>query len=541
MAYPEDLDSKYNLRDYNFAVNDNDKLPYNEDQFKRGYRNADESATDSVPDAHNVNWMYDILYRNLRYTKDTAVENKNLLANKIATPTTIGQIKVGQGLRVLSDGTLTLENPMTGDKQSITYDIPVGMFMLWSGSSIPEYFIEPDGTSRLKADYPELITYATQNGLYGKGKLFHDDPNNNAKFIVSDMRDTFIKTASSINDVGVYTPDGLPALTIPSSGNHSHSGTTGNDSPEHYHARGTMDITGDFRIGDNNDNKYWGRCWSLSGAFSGKEQSHIFGNYDGGSTETAIGNVKFKASNSWSGRSSGAVADDGKTTQRHQHSFSISNTGAHTHSITHSAQTRGDNKVMPRNWSLRLILKAKPTPQVRTVPIGTILDYSGTVAPNGFIIANGFTILKNGHEDLYNWAVQNNLIKPYSEYANDGTPHSCYYEGPTSNTFIIPNLIGVYRRGENEDIGIYEPDSAPDIQGTFLSNSTGVSELSGAFSYSKSRIPTGFVTTTSTLPVKVQFRASSDTDTTLYPNGNPYGRKKVVQPKTVRTLPILKY
>lgn len=531
MAYPEDLDSKYNLRNYNFAVNDNNILPYDESLFKSGYRNADESDTLSVPDAHNVNWMYDILYRNLRYTKDTAVENKNLLANKIATPTTIGQIKIGQGLRVLSDGTLTLENPMTGDKQSITYDIPVGMFMLWSGSSIPEYFIEPDGTSRLKADYPELITYATENNLYGEGKLFHDDPEDNTKFIVSDMRDAFIKTASSINDIGIYTPDGLPALTIPSSGNHSHSGTTGNDSPDHYHSRGTQDITGRFaqEMGGNP---------SFQGAFYRSGSVKNNSSQPGGSDDSL---VYFKASRNWTGRSSGAVASNGTTAQRHQHSFDISNTGEHTHDITYSVETREDNRVMPANWSLRLILKAKPTPQVRTVPIGTILDYSGTVAPDGFIIANGFTILKNGHEDLYNWAVQNDLIKPYSEYANDGTPHSCYYEGPTSDTFIIPNLIGVYRRGENEDIGIYEQDSAPDIQGTFLTNDIGSAYLSGSFNYTGESITPGFTASGTATSIVMDFKASNNTDSTLYPNGNPYGRKSVIQPKTVRTLPILKY
>lgn len=535
MAYPEDLDSKYNLRNYNFAVNDNDILPYDESLFKSGYRNADESDTLSVADAHNVNWMYDILYRNLRYTKDTAVENKNLLANKIATPTTIGQIKVGQGLRVLSDGTLTLENPMTGDKQSVTYDIPVGMFMLWSGSSIPEYFIEPDGTSRLKADYPELITYATENNLYGEGKLFYDDPSDNTKFIVSDMRDAFIKTASSVNDIGQYTPDGLPALTIPSSGNHSHSGNTSGDFPDHYHGRGTQDITGSFRLTGNmnREGAQWNGCFYDAGwNYTGEHQDDY---------RMSIPRVGFQASRSWTGRSSGAVTYDGVTPQRHQHSFNISNTGAHTHDITHSAQIREDGRVMPRNWSLRLILKAKPTPQVRTVPIGTILDYSGTVAPDGFIIANGFTILKNGHEDLYNWAIQNDLMKPYSEYTNDGTPHSCYYEGPTNDTFIIPNLIGVYRRGENEDIGIYEQDSAPDIQGTFLTNDIGSAYLSGSFNYTGESIIPGFTASGTATSIIMDFKASNNTNSTLYPNGNPYGRKTVIQPKTVRTLPILKY
>lgn len=63
-------------------------------------------------------------------------------------------------------------------------------------------------------------------------------------------------------------------------------------------AAGLPAINGAFRIGDNNDSNYWGRCWTASGAFSGTAEKHIFGNYDDGSTETAIGNVKFKASNS---------------------------------------------------------------------------------------------------------------------------------------------------------------------------------------------------------------------------------------------------
>lgn len=529
MAYPEDLDSKYNLRNYNFAINDNNILPYDESLFKSGYRNADESDTLSVPDAHNVNWMYDILYRNLRYTKDTAVENKNLLANKKATPTTLGQIKVGQGLKVLSDGTLMLEKVMTGDKQSITYDIPVGMFMLWSGSSIPEYFIEPDGTSRSKADYPELITYATENNLYGEGKLFYDDPSDNTKFIVSDMRDAFIKTASSINDIGQYTPDGLPNLNIELSGAHVHGAGCGNESA-HTHTRGTMNITGvGMRVsGEIFNNK------GCSGAIYASGSDTGGGGENGDRGFSHSGGFNFDASRAWTGKTSGGSA--------HNHTITVDDTNsAHTHNITHSVETREDNKVMPSNWSLRLILKAKPSPQVRTVPIGTILDYSGTVAPDGFIIANGFTILKNGHEDLYNWAVQNDLMKPYSEYTNDGTPHSCYYEGPTESTFIIPNLIGVYRRGENEDIGVYEQDSAPDIQGTFLANDIGSAYLSGSFNYTGESLTPGFTASGTATSIVMDFKASNNTDSTLYLNGNPYGRKNVVQPKTVRTLPILKY
>lgn len=534
MAYPEDLDSKYNLRNYNFAVNDNNILPYDESLFKSGYRNADESDTLSVPDAHNVNWMYDILYRNLRYTKDTAVENKNLLANKIATPTTIGQIKVGQGLRVLSDGTLTLENPMTGDKQSVTYDIPVGMFMLWGGITVPEYFIEPIGQSLNKSEYPELLQFATSNNLYGEGKLFYEDPSDSTKFIVTDMRGNFPRIGASDSEIGTHINDGLPQITTVAS-THSHSGNTGDDTPEHYHNRGTMDIKGTFRVTGNG----YSNGYTFTGAFY-NAGSNVNAEYQDDNRKK-IPLVGFQASKSWSGRTSGAVQANGTNTQRHHHPFSIDDTGSHNHIVSHSVETRVDNKVMPSNWNFKLILKAKPTPQVRTVPIGTILDYSGTVAPSGFIIANGFTMLKNGHEDLYNWAVQNDLIKPYSEYTNDGTPHSCYYEGPTSDTFIIPNLIGVYRRGENEDIGIYEQDSAPDIQGTFLTNDIGSAYLSGSFNYTGESITPGFTASGTATSIVMDFKASNNADSTLYPNGNPYGRKNVIQPKTVRTLPILKY
>lgn len=520
MAYPEDLSSKYNLRSYDFAVNDNDILPYDESLFKSGYKNADESDTLSVPDAHNVNWMYDILYANLRYTKDTAIENKNLLANKIATPTTIGQIKVGQGLKILSDGTLMLETPISGDKQSITYDIPVGMFMLWSGSTIPEYFIEPDGTSRLKTDYPELLTYATENNLYGEGKLIYEDPNDNTKFIVSDMRDNFVRIVGS-ESVGTHTNDGLPSLNISSSGAHTHTATCGSESA-HTHTRGTMEIKGTVNA------KSLCEHISRSGAFVDGGASEKDPPAEGQGTCRKIG---LEASKGWTGSTSGGSA--------HTHTITINNTNsAHTHAITHSAETRQDGKVMPSNWGLRLILKAKPTPQVRTVPIGTIIEYSGTTAPYGFLKADGSTVLIADFQDLYDWANTNGLLKEYSEY-QAGVPHSCYYKANNNTEFIIPNLAGVYRRGFDSNsetisqFGTYEQDGAPNIEGSYLSNDIGSGYLSGAFSYTGESITPGFTASPSATSIQTNFDASA--------SNSCYGRYNVVQPKTVITLPILKY
>lgn len=527
MAYPEDLSSKYNLRNYDFAVNDNDILPYDESLFKSGYRNADESDTLSVPDAHNVNWMYDILYANLRYTKDTAVENKNLLASKIATPTTIGQIKVGQGLKILSDGTLMLETPISGDKQSITYDIPIGTFMLWSGSTIPDYFIEPDGTSRLKTDYPELLQYAQDNGIYGEGKLIYEDPNDNTKFIVSDMRDNFIRIVDS-NNVGIHTNDGLPSLDVLSSGTHTHTGTT-DAGGVHTHnvtlslSKGTFIVRGD-------DDAYPANS-AVSGIVTKDTTTgtaKILENTGGGSSKTYV--TKFHVN------PSGSVSVSNSAS--HTHPFSISSSGAHTHTVTHSAETRQDNKVMPSNWGLRLILKAQPTPQVRTVPIGTIIEYSGTTAPEGFLKADGSTVLIADFQDLYDWAVANSLLKEYSEY-QAGVPHSCYYKANNNTEFIIPNLAGVYRRGfdanheASTQFGSYEQDGAPNIEGTYLSNDIGSAYLSGAFSYTGESVTPGFTASPSATSIQTNFDASA--------SNSCYGRYNVVQPKTVITLPILKY
>ena len=62
MSYPEKPSGNYTLRSYNFAEDDTAKTPMDEYLFKHGYKNADESETESVPDAHEQNWFFDILH-----------------------------------------------------------------------------------------------------------------------------------------------------------------------------------------------------------------------------------------------------------------------------------------------------------------------------------------------------------------------------------------------------------------------------------------------------------------------------------------------
>lgn len=213
MAYPDEKPSGiYALRDYNFAVNDADKLPIDEYLFKNGYKNADESEVYSVPDAHNVNWYYDVLQRNLRYTLDTAEENKYLLANKVATPTSIGQVKIGYGLEVTDSGVISVSKRIAENAQIISYDLPVGSYMLWSGKNTPEYFIEPTGQTLLRSEYPELWEFAQSNELVGK--LFGSG-DGSTTFTIPDVRGVFRRSADLASNRGgadarTYQDSGLP-------------------------------------------------------------------------------------------------------------------------------------------------------------------------------------------------------------------------------------------------------------------------------------------------------------------------------------------
>lgn len=110
MAYPEKPTGNYALRSYNFAEDDTSLTPMDEYLFKHGYKNADESELESVPDAHEQNWLFDILHRNLRYAIGVAEENKTLLSGKVATTNSLGQVIVKDGLSIASNGEISVNS-----------------------------------------------------------------------------------------------------------------------------------------------------------------------------------------------------------------------------------------------------------------------------------------------------------------------------------------------------------------------------------------------------------------------------------------------
>ncbi len=463
MAYPDNKPTgEYALRDYDFATLDTNKLPIDEYLFKNGYKNAEESLVDSVPDAHNANWLYDVLYRNTRYNQQVAEENKRLLATKIATTSDIGQIQVGYGLDITTNGVLSVQKTIAEDANIISYDLPVGSYMLWAGKNTPEYFIEPAGQTLLKSTYVDLWQFAQDNDLIGK--LFTDI--NDTSFKVNDIRGNFIKIANSNAQTGKFTQAGLPNIT-------------GIIDSMVINEDATATSSGALKVVSQSTSKDWG----------------------------------------WEG--------DG-TNKRYRIDFNASRS---------NSIYGGSSTVMPANWGLKLILKALPTPPSNAVPTGTILNYTGTSAPDGYIIANGAELSRITFNKLFNWAVSNNLVKNQNNIPK--TAHGYYGTGNGSTTFTIPDLRGVFTRwsdsGANRggaNVGVYQVDGVPNINGTFKAESQGTGSCTNAFtaSVSKHGVHSG---SGGAYENTYSFDASR--------SNSAYGRTNEVRPKSVTLFPILKY
>lgn len=524
MAYPSNKPSgSYSLRDYDFAENDSKKLPMDEYLFKNGYKNADESTQESVPDAHEQNWLFDVLHRNLKYTLETAEENKNLLANKVATPTSIGQVKIGYGLEITPGGVLSVQKDVAADANIISYDLPVGTYMYWAGKNTPEYFIEPQGQTLLRSSYPELWQFAQDNELVGS--LFGEG-DGSTTFTVTDLRDRYVKSNST---TGVFQDAGLPQ--------HTHSGTT-SSSGAHTHTRGTMNITGKVN--------------ATHGLFSGSptgafEVSTPATDWNGTGDVERYKYLSFDASNSWTG--------------------ATSSNGAHTHTITTgnaSSSVYGkSDTVTPKNVTLKLILKALPTPPSNAVPTGTILDYTGSSAPDGYIIANGAELSRTTFAKLFQWVVSNNLLVDQSSIPS--TAHGFYGSGDGSTTFTIPDLRGVFKRSADLSSnrggttrGTYQADGLPALAHTHTFS--GTTSSTGAHTHTVSKAASsgdlgdggnGYPMTcddekSGTLNMSVSSSGAHThtfSGTTSSNSGvdGIYGKATSVQPKSVTITPILKY
>ena len=485
MAYPTDKPSgNYALRNDNFAESDSNKIPMDNNLWKHGYKNADESEVESVPDAHEQNWLFDVLHRNLKYTQETAEENKRLLESKVATPTSIGQVKIGYGLEITSNGVLSVSKSVAEDANIISYDLPVGSYMLWSGTNTPEYFIIPSGQTLLRSSYPELWSFAQTNNLVGK--LFGNG-DGSTTFTVNNIQNSLKNFKYSVNWNSIQ---------------HKALNTT-------YTA---------------NSDGYVYLCPGYSGATEGESRIYINNIEVGYNLVTAAGG---NYSLGWAPISKGDTYRATCNTDRDDAKYFY---------FVPNKKVDDDNDIY--DIGLKLILKALPTPPSNAVPTGTILDYTGTVAPDGYIVANGAELSRSTFSKLFQWAVANNLMKNQSTIPT--TAHGYYGTGNGSTTFTIPDLRGVFKRGADlasnrggANVGIYQPDGLPGLTVTVPCTGWGVT--GGAFGQPESgRLAVGSGAKEVNEALESMRQAGIDRTATV-------GGNIKVTPKSVSILPILKY
>lgn len=79
MAYPEKPTGNSSIGETDFANKDNQIIPMDDDLFNNGYKNADENELDSVPNAHESNWLFNMFHKNIRYCIGMSEENKSVI------------------------------------------------------------------------------------------------------------------------------------------------------------------------------------------------------------------------------------------------------------------------------------------------------------------------------------------------------------------------------------------------------------------------------------------------------------------------------
>lgn len=141
-----------------------------------------------------------------------------------------------------------------------------------------------------------------------------------------------------------------------------------------------------------------------------------------------------------------------------------------------------------------------------TCPIGTILSYGGNNIPSGYLLCDGSEISKETYKDLY-------------EIIGDT------YGTSTDNTkFKLPNLIGKFIQGANNNLGTNKDAGLPNITGEFYQDANAQNTVSGAFIY-KSGGRLNLANSQTATSGEVVFDASK--------SNSIYGNSDTVQPPSV--------
>ena len=215
-------------------------------------------------------------------------------------------------------------------EDAINISSPTGTIQAFSSSNTPVGWLLCDGSAISRTTYSNL--FAVIGTTYGSG-------DGSTTFNLPNLFNRMVVGAGNSYNLAATGGEATHALSIAELAVHSHTFTgsavnTGNQSANHTHSRGTMDINGSIVA-------YAWAQGSASGAFS--VNGHINNmSMPGGESIGHIG-YTFKASNNWSGSTSGISAN-------HNHSVTAKGTNSNTGSGT-------AHNNMPPYIAMRYIIK----------------------------------------------------------------------------------------------------------------------------------------------------------------------------------------
>ena len=141
-------------------------------------------------------------------------------------------------------------------------------------------------------------------------------------------------------------------------------------------------------------------------------------------------------------------------------------------------------------------------------PVGSECIWRASTPPENYIFMEGQLVSREDHIELYNWAVQNNIIVNDVEW-EDYKKYGLYSYGDGETTFRIPKMTGFYFAGYDPEhhtgLGIEQPDMLPDLKGiidiagTNNSSPFNASQASGVFKINRKETSSYSITGDTTL------------------------------------------
>lgn len=371
--------------------------------------------------------------------------------------------------------------------------LPLGFeYTRLTGESAPLGGVDYMGQTATRAMYADLWAWLNEHkpdAIVSESDwqaLYSSQNGNVAKYSAGDGSTTFrfprvmgyFKGAGSTDELGQYTPEGLPNIT---GAMNTFEQFGLNDSASTFGAIDTVaSATGKYAsFGSSNATRVSGL------SFDASRSNPIFGNSPHVTPETVaivMGVIAF-----------GSVASIGEATEE----GIVAELGEHGAKL-------GE-------------LEAEVDEKFSTVvPAGFVMPFAANSTPSGYLLCNGAAVSRTTYKALFD-AI--------------GT---IYGAGDGSSTFNLPDLRGRYIEGQNASpVGTYWEAGLPDIEGHMTGYTFRDWGFSGPFYETYRNTNSAFQSSNVISGVSVQFKASY---------ANPiYGASGTVQPPAVTMRYYIKY